>query len=52
MFAVLSLLVWRSTPWLITLAVCFWIGYLWLYFRLARWRAPEWLIAKRQPSGS
>jgi UDP-N-acetylmuramyl pentapeptide phosphotransferase/UDP-N-acetylglucosamine-1-phosphate transferase len=47
--ALLSLLAWQSTPWLLTLAVCFWIGYLWLYFRLARWRAPAWLIVKRQP---
>jgi UDP-GlcNAc:undecaprenyl-phosphate/decaprenyl-phosphate GlcNAc-1-phosphate transferase len=45
--ALLSLLAWRSTPWLVTLAACFWIGYLWLYFRLARWRAPEWLIARK-----
>ena len=43
-FALLSLLGWRSTPWLVTLAVCFWIAYLWLYFRLARWRAPGWMI--------
>jgi UDP-GlcNAc:undecaprenyl-phosphate/decaprenyl-phosphate GlcNAc-1-phosphate transferase len=46
-FALLSLLAWRSTPWLLTLAVCFWIGYLWLYFRLARWRAPAWLIVRK-----
>ncbi len=44
LFVLLSLLVWRSTPWLVALAVCFWVGYLWLYFRLARWRAPAWLI--------
>jgi UDP-N-acetylmuramyl pentapeptide phosphotransferase/UDP-N-acetylglucosamine-1-phosphate transferase len=49
MFAILSLLGWRSTPWLATLAAVFWAGYLWLYFRLARWRAPAWLITKRQP---
>ena len=47
--ALLSLLGWRSTPWLLGLAVLFWIGYLWLYFRLARWRAPLWLIARQQP---
>jgi UDP-N-acetylmuramyl pentapeptide phosphotransferase/UDP-N-acetylglucosamine-1-phosphate transferase len=46
--ALLSLLAWRSTPWLVTLAVCFWICYLWLYFRLARWRAPGWMIASNR----
>jgi UDP-GlcNAc:undecaprenyl-phosphate/decaprenyl-phosphate GlcNAc-1-phosphate transferase len=45
MFALLSLLAWGSTPWLVTLAVCFWIAYLWLYLRLVRWRAPAWMIA-------
>jgi UDP-N-acetylmuramyl pentapeptide phosphotransferase/UDP-N-acetylglucosamine-1-phosphate transferase len=44
LFALSSLLLWRSTPWLVGLAVCFWAGYLWLYFRLARWRAPSWMI--------
>src|SRR5688572_31270160 len=44
LFAFSSLLAWRSTPWLVALAVCFWVGYLWLYFRLARWRAPVWMI--------
>lgn len=42
--ALLSVLAWQSTAWLVTLAVCSWIGYLWLYFRLARWRAPSWMI--------
>lgn len=44
LFSILSLVVWRSTPWLVGLAVCFWIGYLCLYFRLTRWRAPAWMI--------
>lgn len=48
-FTVPAMLFWHSTPWLVILAACFWIGYLWLYFRLASWRAPTWLIAK-QPS--
>jgi len=29
---------------LVTLGVGFWLAYLWLYFCLARWRAPNWLI--------
>ena len=44
LFTVFSLLVWRSAPALITLGLCFWGGYPWLYFRLARWRAPAWMI--------
>jgi UDP-N-acetylmuramyl pentapeptide phosphotransferase/UDP-N-acetylglucosamine-1-phosphate transferase len=47
LFAILSLPGWRSTPWLVALAALFWLGYLWLYFRLARWRAPAWLITRR-----
>lgn len=43
-FAIPALLVWHSTPSLVALAVCYWVGYLWLYFRLASWRAPTWLI--------
>lgn len=39
-----ALFVWKSAPWLIALGVAFWVAYLWLYFRLARWRAPAWLI--------
>jgi UDP-N-acetylmuramyl pentapeptide phosphotransferase/UDP-N-acetylglucosamine-1-phosphate transferase len=42
--ALLSLCAWQSTHLLVTLAVCFWITYLWLYFRLAHWRAPIWMI--------
>jgi UDP-N-acetylmuramyl pentapeptide phosphotransferase/UDP-N-acetylglucosamine-1-phosphate transferase len=49
-FALLSLLAWRSTPWLVALAGCFWLGYLWLYFRLARWRAPSWLVISPKQS--
>ena len=49
LLACLSLVAWRSTPWLMTLAVCTWLAYLWLYFRLARWRAPSCLIVGRQP---
>jgi UDP-GlcNAc:undecaprenyl-phosphate/decaprenyl-phosphate GlcNAc-1-phosphate transferase len=44
LFTATSLLFWKSTPWLVVLAACYWAGYLWLYFRLARWRAPTWLI--------
>jgi len=44
LFTVLSVLVWESTPALVILGLCFWAGYLWLYFRLARWRAPVWMI--------
>lgn len=53
LLACASLLAWRSTPWLIVLAACFWAGYLWLYFRLARWKAPSWLIItpKRSVAG-
>jgi UDP-GlcNAc:undecaprenyl-phosphate/decaprenyl-phosphate GlcNAc-1-phosphate transferase len=52
LFTLSSLLVWRSTPWLVGLAVCFWVGYLWLYFRLARWRAPAWMIVRQEPSAA
>jgi len=44
LFMIPALLVWNSTPWLVTLGVVFWVAYLWLYFRLARLRAPAWMI--------
>lgn len=44
LFIVPALFVWNSTAWLVTLGVAYWAAYLWLYFRLARWRAPAWLI--------
>lgn len=44
LFMIPALLVWNSTPWLVTLGIAYWIAYLWLYFRLARWRAPTWLV--------
>jgi UDP-N-acetylmuramyl pentapeptide phosphotransferase/UDP-N-acetylglucosamine-1-phosphate transferase len=43
-FVIPTLLLWRSTSWLVTLGVVFWIAYLWLYLRLIRWRAPAWLV--------
>ena len=43
-FIIPALLVWNSTSWLVVLGIAFWVAYLWLYFRLARWRAPAWLI--------
>ncbi len=30
---------WRSTFWLVTISLVFLACYVWLYFRLARWRA-------------
>jgi UDP-GlcNAc:undecaprenyl-phosphate GlcNAc-1-phosphate transferase len=44
LFTLPALLVWKSTPWLVALGLAYWAAYLWLYFRLARWRAPEWMI--------
>jgi UDP-GlcNAc:undecaprenyl-phosphate GlcNAc-1-phosphate transferase len=44
LFMLPTLLVWNSTSWLVTLACVFWVAYLWLYFRLARLRAPAWMI--------
>jgi UDP-N-acetylmuramyl pentapeptide phosphotransferase/UDP-N-acetylglucosamine-1-phosphate transferase len=50
LFIVPALLLWRSTTWLVTLGVVFWIAYLWLYLRLIRWHAPAWLvIAPKRP---
>jgi hypothetical protein len=37
-------LLWNSTPALVALGLAYWAAYLWLYFRLARWRAPAWMI--------
>jgi len=45
LFILPALLLWKSTSWLVILAVAFWIAYLWLYLRLVRWRAPAWLIS-------
>ena len=44
LFMISALLVWNSTSWLVVLGIAFWVAYLWLYFRLARWRAFTWLI--------
>lgn len=44
LFLVSALLAWKSTAWLVALGAAFWVAYLWLYFRLARWRAPAWMI--------
>lgn len=52
LFMIPALLVWNSTPWLVTLGVVFWVAYLWLYFRLARLRAPAWMIISPKTRGS
>jgi UDP-N-acetylmuramyl pentapeptide phosphotransferase/UDP-N-acetylglucosamine-1-phosphate transferase len=39
-----ALLLWRSTPALVALVIAFCTGYVWLYVRLTRWRAPAWLV--------
>ena len=44
LFMIPALLAWNSTSWLVALGVVFWVAYLWLYFRLALWRAPAWMI--------
>jgi UDP-N-acetylmuramyl pentapeptide phosphotransferase/UDP-N-acetylglucosamine-1-phosphate transferase len=44
LYIVPALLLWHSTFWMVTLAAAFWVGYLWLYFRLTRWRTPNWLV--------
>jgi len=44
LFTLPALLVWKSTPGLVALGLAYWAAYLWLYFRLARWRAPGWMI--------
>lgn len=50
LFIAPALLFWNSTPWLVMLGALFWVGYLWLYLRLARLQAPAWLIARRRPA--
>ncbi len=45
LFIIPTLLLWKSTSWLVTLGIVFWIAYLWLYLRLIRWRAPSWMIS-------
>ena len=47
LFAAAALLVWRSSGLLFAIALVFCAGYLWLYIRLARWRAPAWMITAR-----
>ena len=44
-FIVTALLLWRHTAWLVALGIAFWIAYVWLYLRLARWRVPAWLVS-------
>jgi UDP-N-acetylmuramyl pentapeptide phosphotransferase/UDP-N-acetylglucosamine-1-phosphate transferase len=44
LFIVPALLFWNSTAWMVLFCFLFWVAYLWLYFRLAHWRAPNWLI--------
>jgi len=44
LFTLPALLVWKSTPALVALGLAYWAAYLWLYFRLAHWRAPGWMI--------
>ncbi len=44
LFILPSLLFWRSTPALIAIALVSCSGYLWLYLRLIRWRAPAWMV--------
>jgi UDP-N-acetylmuramyl pentapeptide phosphotransferase/UDP-N-acetylglucosamine-1-phosphate transferase len=43
-FIVAALLLWRDTAWLVALGIAFWVAYVWLYLRLARWRVPAWLL--------
>ena len=51
LFIIPALFVWNSTPWLVGLGIAFWAGYLWLYFRLVRLRAPAWLVLTPKTSG-
>ena len=44
-FIVAALLLWRHTSWLVALGIAFWVAYVWLYLRLARWRVPAWLVS-------
>ena len=44
LFIIPALLAWRYTPSLVALGIAVWIAYIWLYSRLARWRAPAWLV--------
>lgn len=39
-----AVIVWRNTLALMGIALLFCAGYVWLYLRLTRWRAPTWLI--------
>lgn len=43
-FTIPALFAWSSTPWLVALGLVYWATYLRLYYRLARWKAPTWLI--------
>ena len=52
LFIAPSLFLWRSTPALLALALALSAAYIWLYFRLLRWRAPAWLIISRQPKAT
>ena len=44
-FVIPALFVWKSTSWLVTLSIFFWIVYLWLYLRLVRWSTPAWMVS-------
>lgn len=41
-----TLFFWSNTGALIALGLFFCVGYVWLYLKLARWRAPTWLICR------
>jgi UDP-N-acetylmuramyl pentapeptide phosphotransferase/UDP-N-acetylglucosamine-1-phosphate transferase len=44
LFILPSLFLWDNTPALVALTLIFCFGYLFLYFRITRWRAPTWMI--------
>jgi UDP-N-acetylmuramyl pentapeptide phosphotransferase/UDP-N-acetylglucosamine-1-phosphate transferase len=47
LFIAPSLLFWRSTSSLLIIVVLLCVGYVGLYFRLTRWRAPIWMISSK-----
>jgi len=44
LFILPALFFWNNTPALVALSLVFCFGYLSLYFRITRWRAPAWMI--------
>ncbi len=44
--ALMALFFWRDTPWLIAFSISFCICYVWVYWRIAQWKAPPWLIKR------